>query len=123
MKINFLSSAEEASFSELLHGESELTELIGSFLLKLGIETDYDTVIISFESDHIVRIRVEESPFLIIFNEDEQRIELEQDDGYSTDEIFELDGVESIVDIIADRVFTSEDGDEDWRSEMIHYGI
>ena len=39
MQINFLSPAEEASFSEMVHGGGELAELFGSFILQLGMDS------------------------------------------------------------------------------------
>src|SRR5687768_1773681 len=101
MDIKFLSPAEEASFSEMIHNDSELSELVGSFLLKLGVDTDYDEVMVSFDGDNVIRIGIEDSPYTAVLDEDQQMILLEQDDFPTTEEEFSDDGVDSIIDMIA----------------------
>ena len=110
MQINFLSPAEEASFSEMVHGGGELAELFGSFILQLGMDTDYDEVMISFEDEGIIHIGIEDSPYMVVLNEVEQCILLEQDGRRdATEEVFDEDGVESVIDIMASRILRSEE--------------
>lgn len=108
MQINFLSPAEEASFSEMIHDKSELAELVGAFMLKLEVDTDYDEVMISFEDEDTIRIAIEDSPYIAVLSESEQSILLKHRGREDTEEVFDEDGIENVIDIIASRILTSE---------------
>lgn len=110
MQINFLSPAEEAAFSEMVHNGGELAELFGCFILQLGTDTDFDEVMISFDDEDILRIDIEDSPYTVVLNEVEQSILLEQRGRTGGDEeVFDEDGIESVIDIMASRILRSEE--------------
>lgn len=110
MRINFLSQADEASFSEMKHSGSELAEIFSSFSVQLGMETDYSELMLSFDSEDILRIEIEDSPYTVILNELHQVILLEQEGRSDTvEEVFDEDGIESLVDIISSRILSDED--------------
>ena len=110
MRINFLSQVDEALFSEMVHSGSELSELFGSLTLQLGMETDYDELMISFDDEDIIRIEIEDSPYVVVMNQQYQAILLLQDGSSEPfEEVFDEDGIESIVDVVASRILGAED--------------
>jgi hypothetical protein len=111
MDIRYLSAAEAAQFGSMIHDDSELAELFGSFMLQMDVDTDFDSVMISFEDETVLRAGIEDSPYVVVFDEPAQTIRLEQ--GKSTEEFdFDEDGVETVVDVMASRILTKEYDDE-----------
>lgn len=112
MQINYLSSTDEALFSDMVHGDTGLGELFGGFMLQLECDTDYDTVMISFDDEDTIRIVVEDSPYVVVMSDADQSIilyvsdygELEEDGQYDFDD----DGAETVVDIIGSRILTRD---------------
>jgi hypothetical protein len=122
MQIKYLSHAEEAQLSSILHEGSELAELFATFTLQLDVDTDFDTIMLSFDDESTMRIVVEDSPYVVVLDEDTQSItlytnddgELNEDGQYDFDE----EGIEVVVDIMASRVLGNE---EDWRDNLEEY--
>lgn len=112
MQINYESAADEAQFGEMVHSGSELSELFGGFLLQLECDSDYDTVLVSFDDEDVIRVVVEDSPYVVVFDDSQQTVtlfvsdygELEEDGQYDFDD----DGVETVVDVISSRILTRD---------------
>lgn len=108
MEIQYLSHSDAASFGEIVHSESELAELFAKTMLLLEADTDYDTVMISFEDDNILRIVIEDSPYTIVLDEQNQSVSIIQKSVETDVDEFNEDGIETLVDIIASRILTRE---------------
>lgn len=108
MDIKYLSSEDAAIFGEMIHSESELAELFGKTILLLDTDTDYEGVMVSFESEDTMRVSVDASPYLIILDAQSQTIILQQSHEDIFEDDFGEDGVESVVDMIASRILTEE---------------
>ena len=113
MNIEYLSHYEEAQFGDLVHSDTELSEIFGNLMVQMEVDTDYDTVMLSFENDSSLRVAVEDSPYVIVLNEDSQVIELyarDQDHELILDGQYDFDedGVETVVDIMASRILSEE---------------
>lgn len=120
MNIQYLSPAEEAWFSDMVHTGGDLADLFADFVVKMNLDADYDTITISFDDDGVLRIAVEDSPYVIVMDENEMLVELyirldneelELDGDYDFDE----DGVETVIDIMISRVFDTE-------TDVVEYG-
>jgi hypothetical protein len=113
MSVKFLSHADQSEFSQMLYGDSELKEFFPLFMTHLELETNYDTVMVSFDGD-ILRAAIEDSPFLLEFDEGNQSLSLEKldSDSYEYHIIeewdFDEDAVEEVVDFIRGQVLEDE---------------
>lgn len=125
MNIAYLSPAYEAMFAEMIRDHGDLSELFGCLVLQLQANSDFEDLMISFEDEGIMRIRVEESPFVMVLDEESRVVSLIvlDEDGEqvtSEDHDFDDDGIETVVDIMVSRVL---DGEDDWYYEMARYGV
>ena len=131
MNIEYMSHSEEANFAEMVREESEMATMFAQLMTKLEAETDYDTVAVSFSGPYSIRARVVDSPYLVEINDEEYEVWLwlcdDETDVWEFDESYDYneEGLDSVVDTIASRLLTDEEDEdeEDWRSEMIHYGV
>lgn len=108
MEIKYLSPSEEASFAELIHDGGELADLFAQMMVSLEVDTDFDTVMISFDSERVLRFVVEDSPYVVVMDEDAQRITLYSGEEEDSEWDFDDDGIENVVDLMASRILTSE---------------
>lgn len=114
MDIEYLSNHEEATFANLMAEDNELITLFAFFASEMDEGSDYKSLLVSFDGPRILRASVCDSPYLVIFNQEEQQIILQQlsDDGVpaedSVDNLDE-DGAETIADIICSR-YVAEEG-------------
>ena len=116
MEIQYLSHHEAAQFHDMIHEDGDLASMFGTLIVQMEVDTDYDTVLISFDDDTTLRIAIEDSRYVIVLDEEEQiaelyvrqddddELELELDGEYDLDE----DGIMTIVDVMASRVFGEE---------------
>lgn len=114
MIIEYLSPHESAQFHDMIHQDGDLATLFGILMVQMEVDTDYDTFLISFDDDETIRITVEDSPYIIVMDEDIRMIELYlRDDSVDEPELdgeydFDEDGVMTVVDTIASRVLEEE---------------
>lgn len=117
MDIQYLSSSDQAQFAEILHDGGELPDLFAALMLQMSVDTDYSAVMVSCESDEVLRVVVEDSPYIIVLDGEQQQItlytrsdfgDLEEFDG---DYDFDDDGVEIVIDIMASRILSGENDD------------
>ena len=112
MNVEYLSQAEAAQLNEVIRSDTELSHLFADMMLAMTTDTDYDTVMISFDDEDTLRVVVKDSPYVIVMDEIEQSIELyiNKDGELDLDGEYDFDddGVETIVDIIASRILTDE---------------
>ena len=116
MDIQYLSSSDQAQFAELLRDDAELIHIFGQLMVQLEVDSDYDSVMLSFTADNRLRVAIDDSPYIVVLDEDEQDITLlsrsEFDDEGSEEFLeqsdFDDDGVEIIVDIMASRILSDE---------------
>jgi len=114
MSVKFISPTAQNEFQQLLSEGGELRELFALFMAQLEMNTDYDTTMVGFEGDGSLRARVEDSPFLVIFDQSILQILVQRCD--EDDEIFldvnewdfDEDAVEEVVAYIGDQVLTDE---------------
>lgn len=114
MEVEYLSNHEQATFASLLAEGSELVTLFTFFAAEMEEGSDYASCMVSFDGDDILRARINDSPYLVVFDEGEQIIILEKFDDEdvestvdSTDNLDE-DGACTIADIICSR-YTAEE--------------
>lgn len=116
MEVKFLSSSEQAVFNDAIQGGGELSKLFFLFLSELESNCDHDTVMISFDGD-VLRASIEDTPYLVLFDEDQQQISLEEWDPMSQDYVwqqdwdFDDDSVEEAADYISSQIYYGENGD------------
>ena len=116
MDIQYLTSEDQARFAELLHeNDAELTQIFAQLMVQMEVDTDYDTVMLSFVGDYRLRVAVEDSPYIIVIDEDAQDITLLTSDDYNHEVEdfveqcdFDEDGVATVVDIMASRILSDE---------------
>ena len=113
MEIQYLSHHEAAQFHDMIHEDGDLASMFGTLIVQMEVDTDYDTVLISFDDDTTLRIAIEDSCYVIVLDEEEQIAELyvrQDDDELELDGEYDLDedGIMTIVDVMASRVFGEE---------------
>lgn len=115
MEIKYLSSSEAALFSEMIHEGGELAELFATFMVQLDVDTDFESVMVSFEDPYILRVVIEDSPYIVVLDEPEQSIflyavsEFEDDDDDLCDEYdLDEDGIETVIDVMVSRVLSTD---------------
>ena len=114
MNIEYLSHHEAAQFHDMIHQDGDLATLFGTFMVQMEVDTDYDTFLVSFDDEDTIRITVEDSPYVVVMDEDTRTIELYlRDDSVEEPELdaeydFDEDGVMTVVDTIASRVLGDE---------------
>jgi hypothetical protein len=108
MEIQYDSHAEAATFGALVHSDSELAQLFGKMMLLMDADTDYDTVRVGCDSDTYITVAVEDSPYIIVMDEDQQKVTLFQNDDEGEEYDFDEDGIEMVVDIMASRILGEE---------------
>lgn len=114
MNIEYLSHHEAAQFHDMIHQDGDLATLFGTLMVQMEVDTDYDTFLISFDDDSTIRVTVEDSPYIIVMDEDTRTVELYlRDDSLEEPELdgeydFDEDGVLEVVDIISSRVLSEE---------------
>lgn len=112
MNIEYLSHHEAALFHDMIHEDGDLATLFGTFMVQMEVDTDYDTVLISFDDEQTIRIMISESPYIVVMDEGCRTVELylstdeepELDGEYDFDE----DGIANVVDVMASRILTGE---------------
>tara|TARA_Y100001001_G_scaffold163782_1_gene193826 strand:+ start:22808 stop:23161 length:354 start_codon:yes stop_codon:yes gene_type:complete len=113
MNIEYLSQHELALFNDMIHQDGDLANLFGRLIVEMEVDTDYDTVLVSFDDDTTLRIAVEGSPYIVVMDEDLQTIELYLRGDSEEPELdeecdFSEDGVMTVVDTMASRVLEDE---------------
>jgi len=114
MNIEYLSHHEAAQFHDMIHEDGELATLFGTLMVQMEVDTDYDTFLISFDDEDTIRIMVEDSPYIVVMDEDTCTIELylrndtEEEPELAGEYDFNEDGVMTLVDTIASRVLGEE---------------
>ncbi|MAD95792.1 MAG: hypothetical protein CMB99_00550 [Flavobacteriaceae bacterium] len=113
MNIEYLSHHEAAQFHDMIHEDGDLATLFGTLMVQMEVDTDYDTFLISFDDEKTIRVTVEDSPYIVVMDEDTQTVELylrDDTDEPTLDEEcdFSEDGVLTVVDTIASRVLGDE---------------
>lgn len=119
MDIQYLSSSDQAMFADIVHDGAELATLFSQLMVQMDVDTDYSSVIVSCLDAMTVRIAVDDSPYIVILDEQAQQITLytrsayneEEEDDFVDDFDFDEDGIEMVIDIMISRIFT-EDTDE-----------
>lgn len=116
MEVKFLSSSEQAVFNDTIHDGGELSKLFFLFLSELESNCDHDSVMVSFDDDAL-HASIEDTPYLVIFDEGQQQISLEKWDSMSQDYVwqqdwdFDEDSVEEAADYISSQIYYG-DGDD-----------
>lgn len=114
MSARFPSTSAQNQFLELMQSGGELPKLFLRFVAKMEVLTDHQVGMVDFDHWGALICLVEDSPFSVIFNEEQQKIFLQRcDEG---DEIFldvnqwdfDEDATEEIVDYINDQILTGE---------------
>lgn len=114
MEVKFLSSNEQATFNEAVHEGSEVTKLFFLFMSELEANCDHDTVMVSFD-DEVLRASIEDSSFLVLFDEASQSVILEKYDEiaeghvYDREWDFDEDAVEELVDYVSGQIFYGDE--------------
>lgn len=109
MSVKFFAHNDQSQFAEILRSNCELRELFPLFMTRLELETDYDSVVLVCIPDNI-RANIEDSPFMVEFDEVDQIISIHKRDEYSENYDlmeewdFDEDSVEELVSFIADKV-------------------
>lgn len=121
METQYLSSADQAQFSAIVHDGGELPELFAQLMVQMDVDTDFSSVMVSCPEETMLRISVDDSPYYIIMDELEQEITLYTTGEYAddTDRLdgpfdFDEDGIDMVVDIMACRVLTDETHVDDY---------
>ena len=116
MLINFVSSSSENQFLELIdEGGGETYTLLCFFMDNMPDDSKHDSGVIDMSIDDQIQCRIENSPFLVIFNEATQKITLQQCDDDDDDIFLEVsewdydeDAVEEVIDYMDSRILTGE---------------
>lgn len=121
METQYLSSSDQAQFSAIVHDGGELPDLFAQLMVQMDVDTDYSSVIVSCLDGMTIRVSVDDSPYYIILDEQEQEISLYTtgeyaDEGDRLDGPFDFDedGIDEVVDIMASRILIDENQLEEY---------